>query len=83
MRTSPAGTNVSAAGVQELLQAWSRSSPAACGGAPSGAGGCGLEEAAALPLQEQVPGWNCSPWRGAHGGEQEQDTYFMLYDINS
>ena len=43
---------------------------AARGGAPGGAGGCGLEEAAAHgePPQEQAPGRSCSPWRGAHAG---------------
>ena len=53
-----------------MLQAGSSSSPAACGGAPGGAGGCGLEEAAAHgePPQEQAPGRSCSPWRGAHAG---------------
>ena len=62
---------------------WSRLSPcspwvphgadlhaAACGGSPGGAGGCGLQEAAAHgePPQKQAPGRSCSPWRGAHAG---------------
>ena len=41
------------------------------GGAPAGAGGCGLEEAPAAhgePPQEQAPGRSCSPWTGAHAG---------------
>ena len=45
-------------------------SPPMGGGAPGGAGGCGLEEAAAHgePPQEQAPGRCCSLWRGAHAG---------------
>ena len=43
------------------------------GGAPSGAGECGLEEAAAHgePLQAQTLGQSCSPWRGAHPGAED------------
>ena len=43
---------------------------AACGGAPGGAGGCGLEEAVACggPPLEQTPDQTCSLWREAHAG---------------
>ena len=59
--------------LQPMGPTWSRSprcSPPMGGGAPGGAGGCGLEEAAAHgePPQEQALGQSCSPWRGAHAG---------------
>ena len=59
--------------LQPMGPTWSRSprcSPPMGGGAPGGAGGCGLEEAAAHgePPQEQAPGRSCS-----HGEEPPQE----------
>ena len=61
MSTSPAAPKVSAAGGQEVLQAGSSSSPAACGEAPGGAGcppaahGSHTEQISTLQPVEEPP----------------------------